>query len=226
MKQYCMIRMDLMNSRTIKNRSEIQECLYDFLNDLNKEYESILVAPIAIVLGDEWSILLRDGHYAYEIYLKIKRFLKDYELEVYTGIAYGTIKSEESDIRLIEGEALDLAAYNLRIAKSSKFGYQKQIPTKACHILVSGLHSTFYGVDCNELVNDLIQNNEILLSKVTKTQQAMIQLYEKYGSYNQILKHHIDITKRMISDGLNKSEYWLICENVRQIEALLAMNYS
>ena len=221
MNSYCVIRMDLMDSRKIEHRQKIQEQLLKYLNTLNSEYDDILVAPITIILGDEWAIVLRDGRYAYEIYLKIKRFLWEYQIDAYAGVGFGTILEENSDIRKMNGTAFEQAKYSLMKAKSSKYGYRKEIPTKACHIALSGFDLQFEGRDWDEVVNTLIQNNEILFSRVTKKQYEMICLYERYQSYTKIIEHEPNVTKRMLSDCLNGAEYWLMKENVSLIQHIL-----
>lgn len=222
MNRYCVIRMDLMDSRKIEHRQQIQEDLLKYLKHLNSEYESILVAPITIVLGDEWGIVLRDGSYAYEIYLKIKRFLWENQIDAYAGVGFGTIKEENDDLIRMNGTAFEQAKYSLLKAKSSKYGYRKEIPTKACHIVLSGFDLKYENQDWNDIINTLIQNNEILFSRVTKKQYDMICLYETYQSYTKIIEHETSVTKRMLSDSLNSAEYWLMKENVALIQQILS----
>lgn len=222
MNRYCVIRMDLMDSRKIEHRQQIQENLLKYLKRLNSEYESILVAPITIVLGDEWGIVLRDGSYAYEIYLKIKRFLWENQIDAYAGVGFGTIMEENDDLRRMNGTAFEEAKYSLLKAKSSKYGYRKEIPTKACHIVLSGFDLQYENQNWNDIINTLIQNNEILFSRVTKKQYDMICLYEAYQSYTKIIEHEPSVTKRMLSDCLNSAEYWLMKENVALIQEILS----
>ena len=223
MNRYCVIRMDLMDSRKIEHRQKIQEFLLKYLNRLNSEYASILVAPITITLGDEWTIALRDGSYAYEIYLKIKQFLGENQIDAYAGVGFGTILEENCDLRKMNGTAFEQAKYSLLKAKSSKYGYRKEIPTKACHIVLSGFDLQFADQDWNAILNTLIQNNEILFSRVTRKQYDMICLYEKYQTYTKIIENEPNITKRMLSDCLNSAEYWLIKENVTLIQQILKL---
>lgn len=224
MDQYCVIRMDLMDSRKIEQRNEVQKHLIESFTRMNTEYAKDLAAPITMILGDEWTIVLKNGSIAYEVYLNIRGFLKVYGLEAYTAIGYGSIRIDAQDIRRMSGSAFDHAKISMRIAKSSKYAYKKEIPTKQCNVYVSGLPS-IHGISYDDLLNPLIQNNEILLSKITDKQEECIRLYEKYQSYTEILAAVPDMTKRMLSDCLNTAEYWLIRENTAMIHQMLRQIY-
>lgn len=223
MENCCVIRMDLVNSRKLDQREQIQVGIYQYLEQLNQYYHDIMMVPASIILGDEWSIVLKDSSKAYEVYFKVHQFLATHGLRAYTGIGFGSIIGANTEISQLSGTAMERAVYSMKIAKSSKYAYRKEIPTTCCLVYASGLaREIVSGVPCEELLNRLIQNNEILLSKVTKKQYECILLYEQYQSYTEILKHHTNYTKRMLSDGLNKSEYWLIKETKHTIEQLLS----
>lgn len=50
---------DIIDSRSIKNRNEIQRDLNKVLSDLNKDYEKHIVSKWTITLGDEFQVLLK-----------------------------------------------------------------------------------------------------------------------------------------------------------------------
>ena len=236
MKIYTVIKMDLVSSRTIQNRSEIQEILTNYLNKISEKYIDHLVVPITMSLGDDWVIVLKNCKLSYPIYLEIQQFLKKHNQTAYAGIGIGTLEINKShDIRNMHGSAFTNANMNLKIAKSNKYGYQKSIPTKACKVYFSGLSSDVKASFENKItqenngfldnmINTLIQNNELLLSKITPTQQEVIELYESYDSYQDIINNHPHISKRKLSDGLKKSNYWLIKENILAVEQLIEVH--
>jgi len=228
MKLYSVIKMDLVSSRTIQNRSEIQEILTKYLNKISKKYIDDLVVPITMSLGDDWVIVLKNCKLSYSIYLEIQQFLKKHHQSAYAGIGIGSLEINNShDIRNMHGSAFTNANMNLKIAKSNKYGYQKNIPTKACKVYFSGLSDELDSeVDSktsseDTMINTLIQNNELLLSKITTIQQEVIELYESYDSYQDIINNHPHMSKRKLSDGLKKSNYWLIRENILAVEQLI-----
>lgn len=215
------MRMDLVDSRKIAQRDQIQKKLMVYLTHLNTEYAGSLAAPIALILGDEWMIVLKEVSLTYEIYLRIREFLIANDLDAYAGVGLGTLEGNFSDVRKLHGSAMDAAAVSMRIAKTSKYAYKKDIPTKQCSIFLSGYPTEGSLLDINEILNQLIQNNEILLSRVTAKQAALIQLYEQYHSYSRIIELHPEITKRMLSDCLNTAQYWMMRRNRHVIERLL-----
>jgi len=214
--------MDLVDSRKIEHRELVQKKLMVYLTHLNTQYASSLAAPIALILGDEWMIVLREIHLVYEIYLKIRGFLIQNELEAYAGVGFGMLEGDFTDVRKLHGRALEEAAKSMRVAKSSKYAYKKDIPTKHCSVFLTGYPMLDSELDVYKILNQLIQNNEILLSRVTKKQENLIQLYEQYDSYSRIIKVYPEITKRMLSDCLNTAQYWMMKRNRHMIEQLLS----
>ena len=77
---YSVINMDIMNSRNIKDRESIQNTIKVYLNSISQNYQSILVAPITMTLGDEWQIVLRDISESYNIFKEIQLFLKEHDI--------------------------------------------------------------------------------------------------------------------------------------------------
>lgn len=77
----------------------------------------------------------------------------------------------------------------------------------------------------NKIINTLIENNEVLKSRITKKQTEIIELYEDVGSYSNIISKNKNISKSSISQKLNDSNYFVI-ENNRFMIALLLNFYS
>lgn len=45
---------DIIDSKKINNRYQVQKTLETCLNDLNNEYQAVLVSKFSITLGDEF----------------------------------------------------------------------------------------------------------------------------------------------------------------------------
>ena len=106
---YSVINMDIMNSRNIKDRESIQNTIKVYLNSISQNYQSILVAPITMTLGDEWQIVLRDISESYNIFKEIQLFLKEHDIKCYGGLGIGSINTSISyDTREMDGEAFIL----------------------------------------------------------------------------------------------------------------------
>ncbi|OPJ57431.1 SatD family protein [Clostridium oryzae] len=246
MKIYSVINMDIVNSRNSENRAELQEQLKHYFKHLNLEYNNILVAPITFTLGDEWQIVLRCCSETYNIFSKIKKFLRKHNAAAYCGIGIGTISTKESeDTRQMDGKAFIYAREALNTLKANSKISKEHIKTKDCKTLLIGETidmTDFYKeseelneeldhsevaatssieIDIVDLINTVIQNNELLESRLTDKQVEVIDLYEKYGSYKSIERRMPEYSKSNISHKLSSANYFLNVNNKKTICNLL-----
>lgn len=241
-KLYSVINMDIMNSRDIKDREVVQNKIKLYLKSISEKYKSILVSPITMTLGDEWQIVLKDISESYNVFKEIQLFLKKDEIRCYGGLGIGTIKTSISyDTREMDGEAFIFAREALDIAKTSTRFYNEYISAKENRFYFKGRNSNLreYNIDnsldevaltiqheeisINDMINTLIENNEVLESKITVKQREVIKLYEEYGSYNSITKKFKGISKPSISQKLNSSNYFLVKHNYKMIKDLFKL---
>ena len=239
---YSVINMDIMNSRNIKDRESIQNTIKVYLNSISQNYQSILVAPITMTLGDEWQIVLRDISESYNIFKEIQLFLKEHDIKCYGGLGIGSINTSISyDTREMDGEAFIFAREALEIAKSTTRFYNEYMSAKENRFYFKGITPKFkkYNINdsldevaltieydevsINDMINTLIENNEVLESKITIKQREIIKLYEKYGSYNSIVKEFKNTSKPSISQKLNSSNYFLVMHNRKLIKNLFKL---
>lgn len=245
---YSVINMDIVNSRKILDRLEFQSQLKEYFKKVDFKYEDILVAPITFTLGDEWQIVLRDVSKSYNIFNEIKNFLLLNNVQGYCGIGIGTISTNESnDTREMDGEAFIYARKAINTAKISNRFYNKEIHTKDCRAILMGkpiymsniYRQSDYDIEeigmkevavtaeaqlhMVDIINGLIQNNEMIESKITHKQREIISLYENHGSYNEIEKNYPQFSKSSISHKLTASNYFLTVNNKNLISNLLGV---
>ncbi len=243
---YSVINMDLVASRNIKARPLLQKKLHNYIEKVNMECKDILLAPITITLGDEWQIVLKKPGKSYYMVEKFQKFLAEEKIAIYAGIGIGTISTEiYKDTRLMDGECFIKAREALNISKDENRFYSKRLNSKKNRIYFNGEEIDFlnnietlptfkevavtyekdedYFLSINSIVNTIIENNEVLKSKITDKQLEIIKLYEKYGSYNNIIKEKEHLTKASISQKLNDSSYFVIKNNNFMIELLIEL---
>ncbi|MGL5351793.1 MAG: SatD family protein [Clostridium sp.] len=246
---YSVINIDLVKSREIENRIEIQSKIKDYFLKLNVKYKNILVSPITFILGDEWQIVLRDVKESYNIFTEIKLFLRLNNLDSYCGIGIGTISTNESkDTREMDGNAFIYAREAINIAKKSNTFYNGVIHTKDCKLVLKGPNTNLFNSNTNnfetsecttlnecaitttdndvcmgliDIINNIIQNNEMIENKFTDKQVEIISLYEELGSYSNIEKEYPNYPKSNISNKLSASNYFLTLYNKKVILNLL-----
>ena len=221
--EYLTMICDLKHSRQIQNREVIQYKLIELLKSANEKYKDYLVASFIITLGDEWQIVVRDLGQVYNLYLEVKTFLKTWQQDCYCGIGIGQMSTKEAgDTRQMDGEVFILARESLTILKSNKRSYRKLIPTKECRVFVRASSSCRLPIPSLDLIlNNILQNNETLLARVTPKQAEVIKLYESLGTYSEITKAYPHLSKGMISERLKASNYWLIKSNEQLIQDLI-----
>ncbi len=239
------INIDIAGSRKLKNRQDIQDELKAYIKKLNAEIKDILLAPIAITLGDEWQIVLENPIKSYYVINKFQNFLRKKKINVYAGIGIGDISTNiYEDTASMDGECFIKAREALNIAKNKNRYYNKELNSKKNNIYFNAEDASFvnefmkkvsmfsevaittncereYDLPINKVINTLIENNEVLKNKITDKQLDIIELYEELGSYNNIVKQKPDISKADISQKLNVSNYFVINNNNFIIEALI-----
>ena len=220
---YAVLNIDIVGSRAISDRAKFQDVLKAHLETLSCTYSTSLVAPITLTLGDEWQIVVRDLGQVYNLYLEVKTFLKTWQQDCYCGIGIGQMSTKEAgDTRQMDGEVFILARESLTILKSNKRSYRKLIPTKECRVFVRASSSCRLPIPSLDLIlNNILQNNETLLARVTPKQAEVIKLYESLGTYSEITKAYPHLSKGMISERLKASNYWLIKSNEQLIQDLI-----
>ena len=243
MRLYSVINIDIVGSRKLNDRENIQNLIKEYLNNFSNKYINELVAPVTLTLGDEWQIVLMKVEMSYEVAKEIQDFLRSLDIECYVGVGIGAISTElDTDTRLMDGSAFIYARQALNIAKNKNRYYSNYLNSKENRIFFMGEEiilsndETFIPLNevaitssndseyitLNNLINCIIENNEVIESKFTKKQLEIIKLYKEAGSYNLILKNMPKLSKASISQKLNTSNYFLTQYNRKIIKLLIS----
>ncbi|ATW26943.1 SatD family protein [Candidatus Formimonas warabiya] len=126
------INMDIVNSRKMKERKTFQNNLLDFIETMNQKYlNTLLVAPIRIILGDEWQIVLKKPAQCYRVIHEFQQFLWQSGLEAYAGFSIGTISTEVfDDNRIMDGPVFVAAREALLVVKKNAKNHAKSLFSK------------------------------------------------------------------------------------------------
>lgn len=196
----------------------------DLFLKIANQYQKSLVSTITRVDLNQWQIVLNQISEVYFICREIMDKLEQLGQKGYIGIGVGDISTKESsDSRTMDGEVFILARESLELAISNRTNYSKVIPTRRCRIYFRSNQGDGFvsSISKDHLINSLIQNNEVLISKITKKQRESIEMYERHGSYNDLIENNPNVKKGTLSDKMNKSNYWMIQKNNKVIEQLL-----
>lgn len=184
---YCAIIGDIVGSRKIKNRQEIQDKFNEVLYNANKTYNESIASNFTITLGDEFQGLLTKPSLSLEIIEFIRE--KMYPIELVFGIGVGKMETKFSkDISIgSDGPAYWYARKMVEKAKSKK--------PSICYFSDS--------LD-DKIINSLILIGESCMNSQTKKQQEIIQLYKELGSQYKVAEK-LNISQSSVSATIKKS---------------------
>ena len=118
MSLYCVINMDIVGSRKIKDRKQLQDNLKSFIDKINHKYSGVLAAPITITLGDEWQVITNKPSEAYNIVHDFQQLLWKEHIELYAGIGMGEISTPlYQDVRMMDGSCFHAAREAINLIK-------------------------------------------------------------------------------------------------------------
>lgn len=167
-KQYFVIIADIINSRYILNRLEIQDKYIQLSETLNKKYRGDIASKFVVTMGDEMQGLLEDP-------INIISIIKDMQTTMYPiklrfGIGIGTINTKidfENSIR-IDGNAYHRARFCIDQIKE----LNKKNPDTYSIMINSN----------NEVWDDLVNSNLMLCTALraswTDKQDKIVNMYE------------------------------------------------
>ena len=173
------ITCDLIQSKDLLKRSEIQEKLKETIRLVNKEYSKDILCPFIIIWGDSFQGALKSLKRFYEI---IETFEEKISTIFRCGIGIGRISTKISSTTLeMDGQAFHRSKNALKIAEKN--------------------HWRIYIQSGNEIFNDMMNTIFILLYDIktnwTDRQRGIIKLrrkgltYEKIGAKKGISKQSV-----------------------------------
>lgn len=258
MKLYGVVTMDIVKSRWINNREEFQEKLKEYFHEMQRDYAESLVSDICFTLGDEWQLIINKPQQCYSIVHDFQKLLWQDDINIYAGIGIGELKTSiDKDTRMMDGPCFAMAREAINIAKEASKKRTQFIQSRANKVFLkfsskhkfsseyvfnSSYNSGYNALEVNEvaadleakistedIINVLIENNEILKSKLTSKQRRIYNDYQKFKSYRKIVeanKAEFNETIGGISQKLNTAEYFTIQRNQEMIESLISLAIS
>lgn len=125
---YGVINIDIVGSRKLKGRRQLQNKLDEYIEYMNHRYCDILVAPISITLGDEWQIVTSHPYESYTFVQGFQQLLWQDNIELYSGIGIGSLSTEVNvDVRKMDGPCFYSARKAINITKGQLKPQKKYI---------------------------------------------------------------------------------------------------
>lgn len=119
MKLYGVVNMDIVGSRLVRDRQQLQSKLNGYIDHINSQYRDILACPAAVTLGDEWQLITLKPPEAYNLVHEFQQLLWGDGTELYAGIGIGGLSTPiTDDIRKMDGSCFHVARKAINIAKN------------------------------------------------------------------------------------------------------------
>ncbi|MGB7605055.1 MAG: SatD family protein [Lutisporaceae bacterium] len=133
MELYGVVTMDLVGSRSLENRSKIQEQLDKIIEQINQNHNEFLVSPINFTVGDEWQLITSHPDKVYDFIHLFQQELWQIGVKFYAGVGIGRISTNlNSDTRRMDGpcfiaarEAIDISKNKPRYGRGRTYIYSK-----------------------------------------------------------------------------------------------------
>lgn len=252
---YAVVNIDIVDSKGACNRDILQNKISQYISIVSDSYANVLVAPITVTLGDEWQAVIKDPAESYNIVQAFQQLFWNDDIDLYAGIGVGSIKTSISiDTRKMDGPCFINARLALEIAKKhDRDRKQKRSFKNRVHFYIEQslpiqshdehmdeaaaslearpkddlYEDSIYSISSlGQVINALMENNEVLKSKMTNRQKSLINDFRRVNSYREL----IEVSKGKynsignISTMLNKAEYYVMNNNLELIKTLIS-NY-
>lgn len=186
---YCAIIGDIVNSKKIPNRQEIQDLFANVLNEINMEFSKHIASNFTITLGDEFQGLIYKPAYSYEIIKKIKQKMSPIELVFGVGIGEMKTKIDRTISIGSDGPAYHFARNMVEKAKKKRPSIMY-----------------YSGMSSDELINGLLYFAESCINSRTAKQIEVVKLYDELKSQKEVA-NRLNKTQATISTLLINAFY-------------------
>jgi Trp operon repressor len=216
---YCAIIGDIVNSRNIENRADVQYQLEDILKYINMKYKDSIVAKFTITIGDEFQCLLNEPKSVLNIIDYIKMNL--YPVKIRFGIGLGEMSTEIKVFALgSDGPAYHLAREAIEDIKQSDIKYEQ--PVRDTMIYATNKENNQF--NHLNIVNSLLSVCYYIESKWSEKQRDIIKQITKEEKSHRELAKQYGITQTSISRRFNSSGYYTY-KNAKEEAIKYIVNY-
>lgn len=221
---YCSIIGDIINSRTIDNRSEVQKKLNTVLDYLNVEYKESIAAKLTITIGDEFQGLFNSADSIFCVIEDIK--MEMYPVKIRFGIGFGVISTDivndyaigadgsvYHNARIALDEIKESQSRNGQPIMDTRIYYD--LPTESININIINaaisactLIENTWTDKQREVIKLIMKNNlsQSKLAEILKIQQAGVQK-RLAGSDFYTYKYVLDIVQSTVNDLWGRLSY-------------------
>lgn len=212
--EYTVIIGDIVNSREINDRREIQTRFRAVLSDINSKYKAYISARFKITLGDEFQGLLSDCRNVIRIIMEIENLMRPLRLRF--GVGIGTI---DTDIIYDDSSEIDGPAYHRARGMIEQIGQKEmQYEESQSNIMICS------GDSCSDqdmLINSLLSATFAIKSKWTGRQDEIIRVYETNGENQYKTAEILGIAQSTVNRALRNARFYAYKSAIDTISKVL-----
>lgn len=199
--QYIAIIGDIIDSKKIENRNEVQNKLKNVLCKLNNEYSEDIVAKFGITLGDEFQGLLKKSENVMQMILEIEMAMTPVQIRF--GIGIGTINTE---INYENSSEIDGSAYHRARKMIKKIEHKKsQYSEPESNIMIN---TDDDNIELDELLNSILSVCTALKSKWTERQIEIIHAYLLNSENQYKAAYSLHIGQSSVNKALKNAKFY------------------
>lgn len=179
-KVYVAITGDIVESRFLRQRDEVQEKLRKILENINKKFKECIVVKFCFTLGDEFQGLVNSLEKSYAIVSEIQKLI--FPVRIYFGVGMGNISTKiYSRTSEMDGECFFRSRAALNEAKK---------------INQSVVYNTQTEFDL--AINTIIKLIDVIKKDWKSIHYKRIHLYQQFGTIEKVARIE-KVTKQSIS---------------------------
>lgn len=208
---------DIVDSRNIDNRLDVQRKLEEVLGIINEKYKDSIASKFTITLGDEFQGLLWKPDFAIKIITDIELLLCTVNIRF--GVGIGEISTELNPEKPFEvdGPAFHRARKAITTIKDKKSQYLESIS----NIIIIGKDEDQLSIG---LVNTILSLCTAIKYKWTDRQKEIIKTYMVCDKNQYKTAKALDIGQSSVNKALKSTNFYTYREAMENISHYLREN--
>lgn len=213
--QYVAIIGDIVESKQIKDRKDIQKKFKNILTNINAKYSEDITSKFVVTLGDEFQGLLNNRNNIMRIICEIQMAMAPLELRF--GIGIGGIST---DINLDNSSEIDGSAYHrarkmIKEIESKEFKYTE----RHSNIMICSEENN---IEIDELLNSILSVCTALKSKWTDRQKEIIYAYLSNDENQYKAGDILNIGQPSVNKALSNARFYSYKSAIETVNSFLS----
>lgn len=197
---YTVIIGDIIDSKLIPNRQQVQKKFKEVLRQVNMKYADELASKFTITLGDEFQGLLKKSDNAIRIILEIEKNMAPIKMRF--GIGIGAISTS---INFEQSSEIDGPAYHRARAMIELLEVRENQHLRPAGNILLASKEENKAID--QLLNSLFSVTAALKLNWTPKQQEIIETYQLCGENQSKAAEKLGIGQSSVSRALSSANY-------------------